>query len=253
MPGVLKTTVMRLRPEQTRWFEIYIPRNETVYAVEALAATGMVELELDPRLSNPLQLEPVGRLIEQFQLLSARYSEWLPTAAFSANAQVEPPDQTARKALVCLETWSVRLDGLLEQQTRLANEKQNLELLRECLTAMRDEFRDTAHVSQQTQFLYKGVFACPLTQQLPANVCAVIDEFIQGRKHNFFIVADEPGCQDIIEQAYHSEACLSLQVPEWLASDPHDQDAQIRASAIDSIFAVVIAVGFSLSASSYAK
>ena len=43
---------MRLRPAPAHWFETYVTRNETVHALAALAATGMVQLELDPKLAD---------------------------------------------------------------------------------------------------------------------------------------------------------------------------------------------------------
>ena len=62
---------MRLTPTAAHWFETYVPRNETVHALEALAATGVVQLELDPRLAEPMDLDPVYRLIERFQVVKA--------------------------------------------------------------------------------------------------------------------------------------------------------------------------------------
>lgn len=220
---------MRLRPAETHWFETYVPRRETVYALEALASTGVVQLELDSRLTNPLNPDAVGRFLEQCQQLRTRYREWLPAALSSHEGQVESPEVTARKAVACLESWGDPIDGLLERQAQLEAERQNLLLLRECIAAMRSATVDTAHLSRPGQFLYKGVFACPQTRDMPENVCAVIDEFIPGREHNFFVVADEPACQDIIEHAYRSGACLSLQIPEWLPEDSHEQNVRIAA------------------------
>lgn len=79
------------------------------------------------------------------------------------------------------------------------------------------------------QLLYKGVFACSRRQQLAVEVCTMFDEFIPGEEHNFFIVADEPGCQDNIEKAYHSKACLQVQFPGWLPSGRDQQKPRINA------------------------
>jgi len=220
---------MRLRPALAHWFETYVPRDETVNALEALAATGEVQLELDPRLAEPLDLKPVSRLIDRFQLIRNKYRELLPPPDNSSEGQVEVPEYTARKALDSLETWSAPLDMLLEQQVQLEAEHQNLLLLDEYLTAMKETSPDIAHLFQKKQYLYTGVFACPRTRQLAADICATIDELIPGRKHNFFIVADEPGCRDIIENSYHSGACLSLQIPAWLSSSTEEQKPQIKA------------------------
>ena len=220
---------MRLTPTAAHWFETYVPRNETVHALEALAATGVVQLELDPRLAEPLDLDPVHRLIDRFQVVKAKYRDLLPAPVHAPGGQVEAPERTARNALDCLETWSAPLDILLDRQVQLETRRQNLLLLDEYLTAMKEYAPNVAQVSRKSGILYKGVFACPRTQQLAADICATIDELIPGHEHNFFIVADEPDCREIIEEAYRSEACLSLQIPDWLSSNPHEQKSQIEA------------------------
>lgn len=220
---------MRLRPVPAHWFETYVPRNETVHALEALAATGVVQLELDSKLTEPLELEPVYRIIERFQLVQGKYRDLLPVPSSAPEGKVEAPERTARKALECLESWSAPLDTVLGRQVQLESERQNLVLLGECLTALKAASSDVVHLSQKSRLLYKGVFACPGTHQLPAEICASIDEFVPGRQHNFFVVADEPGCRDIIEKAYRSKACVSLEIPDWLSTDPDKQESRIGA------------------------
>lgn len=105
--------------------------------------------------------------------------------------QVQAPEDTAHKALGCLENWCKPLDVLLGQQRQLEIDRQNLGLVHECITAMSDAPYDGNHLSHKSHFLYKGVFACPRTEQLAADICARIDEFVPDRKHNFFIVVDQ--------------------------------------------------------------
>ena len=180
---------MRLRPAPAHWFETYIPRDETVHALEVLATTGMVQLELDPKLAKPLDLQQVRSLIERFQLLRQRHAERLPAEVSAPSGIVEAPERTVRKALDRLQAWSARVEPLLERQTRLETQRKDLLLLNECLTALHETARDTALLSQSSQFLYKGVFACPRTRRLAANICAGVVEFVPGNEHNFFIIA----------------------------------------------------------------
>ncbi len=39
-----------------------------MHALEVLAVTGMVQLELDPRLAKPLDFDQVHRLIDHFHI-----------------------------------------------------------------------------------------------------------------------------------------------------------------------------------------
>ena len=48
---------MTFRPEEAHWFEIYIPRDQTVNAVESLSRTGLVQLEIDPEHKVSVDLD----------------------------------------------------------------------------------------------------------------------------------------------------------------------------------------------------
>ncbi len=218
---------MRLRPASAHWFESYVPRGETVYALEALANTGRVELEQDPRTAQPLNLEPVRRLVNEFQALRRRNQVLLPTSGPRAAAVVELPERMAEKALDFLKQWTTPVQELQQEQLRLETERQNLLLVYECVTALRSSHHDLRQLSEPSRFLYKGVFACPHEHHLEADVCAAIDEFIPGLEHDFFLVADLPNKAVAIRHAYRSTACLCLNIPPWLPDSPEAQQARL--------------------------
>ena len=140
----------------------------------------------------------------------------------------------AAEALSRLKAWCKAADALMQEQLQLETERQNLQLLQECLTALHGTSSDFSRLSHQSDYLYKGVFACPLNRPLEANFCTAVDEFVSGEEHNFFVVADLPGNQEVIEKAYQSESCLHIEVPDWLASQPSKQMSQVS-SRIESI------------------
>ncbi len=218
---------MRLRPASAHWFECYVPRDETVFALEALASTGRVELELDPRTAQPLDLQPVRRLVNDFQALRRQYLELLPTGGPRAAAVVEAPEHLAQHALSCLQQWTAPVQELRLTQIRMEMERQNLLLVYECITALQASPQDLARLSRPSRFLYKGVFACPREHHLASDICAAVDEFVPGLEHNFFLVADLPDKAVVIRHAYRSTACLSLEIPAWLPASPAAQREKI--------------------------
>lgn len=220
---------MRLRPQPAQWFETYVPRAQTVNALEVLAETGVVQLECDPEHANPLDLQAVHRLIGRVQLLRDRYTDLLPVPATRSRELPAEPERTARMALDCLEAWSAPLEMLLKQQAELETAQKNLLLLQEYITAARQAQEDHVTFSGQSEILYKGLFACPQARELAPDICARINDFIPGREHNFFIIVDEPSCQDLIEKTYHSTDCTHLTVPAWLTSEPEKQESRIQA------------------------
>lgn len=226
---------MPFRPPEAHWFETYVPRNETVYALKALADTGVVQLEQDHRLAHPMDLETVSMLIDRFQTVRSEYRSLLPAPGNAPGGRAEAPEETARHAVDCLENWQKSLEKLLLQQKQLESERSNLMLVRECITAIRAGSHDVQHLLHKGGFLYKGVFACPRTEDLPADICASIDEFISGEDHNFFIIVDEAYCHDIIIKAYKSKACQSVDIPDWLPDDPEEHLARIDAELSDIV------------------
>ena len=218
---------MLLRSDQAYWFETYISRHETVVALEALAASGEIELESDPEIAVPLDLSQLQDAIAAFRDLEKRYKHLFVDVPQGTIAPIMPPEQLARESLNYLGRWCKSADRLLARQLRLETHRQNLLLLGECLEALTGQSTEFSHLSHQTEFLYKGVFACPQSQRLESDICIAVDEFFPGSEHNFFFVADLPHKQPIIEHAYRSATCLSVQVPSWLSNNPVEQQRQI--------------------------
>ncbi|MGD8589921.1 MAG: V-type ATPase 116kDa subunit family protein [Chromatiales bacterium] len=220
---------MLLRSDQAQWFETYIARQQTVVALEALAASGEVELESDPAIAVPLDLSLLHDAITAFRDLERRCHHLLEDVKPSAAAPMIPPEQLAKVSLNYLNRWCESTERLLSRQLRLETQRQDLILLDECLNALAGESAGFPHFAHQSKFLYKGVFACPLSQRLESEICIAVDEYFPGAEHNFFFVADLPEKQLVIERAYQSATCILVQVPAWLPVDPGEQKQQILA------------------------
>jgi len=218
---------MLLRSEQAQWFETYISRHETVVALEALAASGEIELESDPAIAVPLDLSQLEGAITAFHDLEKRYKHLLVDIPPGKNAPIMPPEQLARESLDYLTHWCESTDRLVNRQLQLETHRQDLMLLRECLDALAGQSTGFPHLAHQSEFLYKGVFACPHSQHLDTDICIAVDEFFPGSEHNFFLVADLPDKKPFIEHAYQSATCLLVRVPPWLSPDPAQQAQQI--------------------------
>ena len=218
---------MLLRSKQAQWFETYVPRSKTVSVLNALAGTGVVELESDSELAQPLDLEQIREAVAEYNKLAHRYRELFADIVPLPSPVLKAPEQMATEALICLKAWCKSADDLWVMQLQLEAIRQNLLLLQECLTALHGASSAVSALSHQSKYLYKGVFACPTTHHLEANICAAVDEFVPGEEHNFYFVADLPVNQAVIEKTYRSESCLHIDVPGWLSSLPSKQRSQV--------------------------
>jgi hypothetical protein len=57
--------MLRFRPVQARWFETYLPHEQTVRGLELIARSGVVELETDPRLSEPMDTHRLHYFVQR--------------------------------------------------------------------------------------------------------------------------------------------------------------------------------------------
>lgn len=220
---------MSLRPAEARWFETYVPREQTVYALDALAATGRVELEADPRLTAPLELGPLRERLQTFERLARPYRDQLPDCSASATTVSVSPELTVSQAIYRLRRWSARFDLLREQLALLERERDNLALLEEWLAGLGAGAGALSRLGHATGFLSKGVYACPRGTDAPAGLDASVSAVIPGPRHDFLVLAGAPE-QDRAHAAAAARAgCRRLELPPWLQGSPEEQRARLHA------------------------
>jgi V/A-type H+-transporting ATPase subunit I len=220
--------MIRLRPTEARWFETYVPREHTVQATELLAATGMVQLELDPRTPAPVDTGKLRFFVRRFQQIRDHHLEDLPTGRCQPTALVGDPLHMANLALHRLRTWSARVDYLRERLAQLQAELREIRLLEEGLAALHAAGRDLDGLPLHTQFLRKGLFACPrgscVDLECPAAVVKII---AAGRDHDFVLLIGEPEQVDPVARHIVERNCLALDFPAWLGSRHLEQSGTI--------------------------
>ena len=153
---------MSLHPLETRWFEVHVPRAQTVHALEILADSAGVELdEKDPAAAPCVDAERLARQVQAFERTADRYRHLLPADEREAPRLIESPEQTAQAALDNLHRWLGELLGLMRSLRARQREQANLQLLADCLAAMGEESESLAAFNTASGFLFKAVFACP--------------------------------------------------------------------------------------------
>ena len=93
------TRATPLRPRPARWFELLVARDDTTLALEALAATGAVELEARSGAALPEAFADLHPLLQQFGELAQRYRAFWPPAAARASAFPEPPARALARCI----------------------------------------------------------------------------------------------------------------------------------------------------------
>lgn len=219
---------MSLTRKATHWFVTEVPRQQIVYALEALAATGQVELEQDIVGTLVPDNRALRDLIKAGESVIARHAELLPPYDGGNPMVIDRPEETARHALADVRGWLARQ---LRLRRRIAAGKRhlhNLELLREATEAMGDGSGELANLGHPSSFLSKRVYACP--PGVPDGVIegnAGIVESHDGDKHRFHVVVCLPEKGDAFDYLFRMQHCETVEVPEWLARDWPQRHARL--------------------------
>ena len=219
---------MRLRPAQARWFETYVPHEQTVRATEVLARTGVVELETDTRVPERVDSGKLRYFVERFRELAASHGEDMPSGSQWPTALVGSPVHVANQALHQLRLWSARVDYLNEHVAELKAERDYLLLLDEALEAMQREGLDLDGVSLHTRFLCKCLFACPKGCCGPGHeLTSMVMVVVHGPRHDFPLLVGPPDQRAMIRRMVLDEGCEQVGIPAWLTQDSGRQRQQV--------------------------
>jgi len=210
-----------LRPRATRWFEVFVPREQTVATLEALASSGLVELQRDPGAGGPMDARELGRIVQAFNRLAERYADRLPPHDQTPSRFTDAPERRGREALTRVRDYLAARLRLERRVRRLRGDNENLVLLLECLVALDCMPSMLDRFSRTTEFLCKGIFACSRARRLEPFPEDELGLRISGERHDFVIVAALPGKRQWAHT--HWQGCPQIRVPEWLAGSCGEQ------------------------------
>ena len=219
---------MSLRPAQARWFETYVPHADAVRASAALAATGAVQLELDPRLAGPVEVERLRHTVARFRALAAAHAHELPKAGRAATELLGDPLQLADRALQRLQDWGARIDHVKAMLERVRAEARQLALLAECLGAMQRGGLDVQGLFRKTRFLSKSLFACPQVVSEDDAIQAGVELKARGAEHDFLFLADLPQRRPDVHRLVLERGCEQLGMPAWLSEHEGQEREQLQ-------------------------
>lgn len=210
---------MRLRPSFAHWVEIRVPREQIVLALEALAASGAIELEDDPTAGPADAKTELRQMLGRIRDLEQRYRDELPTDERSPPRLVETPEHAARESLGYLRQWCLDLVRNRRAVRGLERQRHRLSLLAECLAAMHDQSEGLDGFSHPTRFLAKQMLACPKEVLNDPRAEKVLSEVFPGERHDFWLVAGIPEHAALMDSAATLLACRPVDIPDWLSGD----------------------------------
>lgn len=219
---------MTLRSRQTRWFEVFVRRDQIVYALEALAGTHSVQLELDPRFAGSLNISDLEQQLRQFDRLADRHRNLLPDSARELTRLTGLPETLVGSMLQQLKRWSDRLEPLLAESETLNARRDQLQTLQEAAVAMGESASQLPQLAHPTELLFKRFYRCASQQVEASAINDHLEQIFRGEDHCFVVIACLPGQCDNVAQLLVEAGCEEVSIPQDLSEQPGRQLQDIR-------------------------
>lgn len=220
---------MALRPKQMHWFEVYVPRHETVRALGVLARTGKVELDVNPKVNPSLEIGEIRNALKEFAEIESRYRAYWPKGEYCPVELPLSPQDTAKQTLERLRRWGQEQDSNIDRIQKLEQEKHNLEHLRALFEQPDDDHLDLSRISAPMKLLYVGLSECPINEDLSTLPDGALVKNIAATDRRFVMVAGLPEHSGDIETTMSSHGCQPLTIPPWLTKDRKKNLSRINA------------------------
>jgi V/A-type H+-transporting ATPase subunit I len=206
-----------------------VPREQTVYALEALSATGKVELEKDYVGRPLLDTYALRDLVNRAKSIIERHRRLLPEHRTFEPIIMTDPERQAASALAAVR-HSIATHLRLERQQRQVERRiHQRQLLQQCLSAMGGAADEIVRIPENDVFLCHTVFACDKDVVLHADreIPGKIKRFAAG-DHCFYDVFCLPKDQPDFRQRFRNADCEPVDIPPWLVDGWKDRDALIQ-------------------------
>lgn len=218
---------MTFRPVPARWFELLVARSDLARAVEALAATGAIELEQRSETVTQARLPDFGARIEEYRHLFARYHPYWPAEPAPAPSAGLVGERLAR-ALAQIHAWRQEADPVIQQLEALQAEQSDLALLAELLEHGAADEALLARLAASGAVLTGRLFVVPHDAPVPQMHPGLLYRELHTPARRFALAVGEPAALAILEQEFLGLKARPLTVPAWLAGVP---DAGSRIAA----------------------
>ena len=219
---------MTLRSHQTRWFEVFVRQEQVIYALEALAGTHSVQLELDPRFSDSLNIQQLVQQLREFDQLADSYRDLLPDSADKPTRLVGPPEKLITRMLRRLRCWCDQLESLLAEAEELNTRRDQLQVVEEASIAMGESASQLPQIAHTTELLFKQLYRCAPQQTESEVLNSHLEQIFSGKDHCFVVIACLPRQREEVVRLLSQADCEAVAIPPDLAEQPDQQLKDIR-------------------------
>lgn len=217
-----------MRPRPARWFEVLVAREDCAMLLEALAATGLIELETRSAAELPPYFEEVRPLLQQFSDFARRYRDYWPVSGLQPSAVHDAPGKILADVLERLRAWTNEAEPSIRRLQLLESERAELALWRSILDAMESTTMGLSRLSATGPLLRAAVVELPKDAQAHFLPSALMLRLEHAQSVFFIIVASSNDLEAVSAQVTALKGRMHPIAP-WLKDDLSQNQVYINA------------------------
>jgi V/A-type H+-transporting ATPase subunit I len=218
---------MSLRPVPARWFEALVAHADAAGALEALAVTGAVELELEPQAGSRALLLELQPLLDAYSALEQRYAGHWP-APERGSAPPAMPVQRMQGALDALRAFASAADPLIARLQLLAAEHAHLGTWEPVAAALGARGFDCGRLADAPFALERRAFLFDARSALAPAAPSLAVPFVADDKPGMIVVGTRAALEDYQLQAATRKG-RALPLPALPGGSPQDAAQRVAA------------------------
>ena len=127
-----------IRPRPARWFEALVARDDATLALEALAATGAIELEARPSAALPATLAELRPLLAQYAELARAHRAYWPREGIRPSPFPDAPVVVLTRDLARIRAWAAQAEPVIAELQAIRAERDELVVWQHALAGIGD-------------------------------------------------------------------------------------------------------------------
>ena len=218
---------MSLRPARARWFELLTTREHLAIAIEALAATGSIELETHGSAHSAFSLHNLREKMEEFNRLARRYQPYWPQNWRPGRVHGKPV-VVLDAALLKLRAWEAVARPLILSLEALGNEQAELQLLESMLAHARSETLDFALLAGAGETLAVRLFTLPRHSSIEHLPGSLLTSWVSSNSHDFLLAVGLPSDLEALGAELAAFKARIVAIPPGLQGSRRTALQQVR-------------------------
>jgi V/A-type H+-transporting ATPase subunit I len=207
-----------IRPRPARWFEALVAKDDTTLLLEALAATGAVELEARAGATLPEAFATAGPALARFADFRTRYGTWWPSDRLVASRFPEHPAKTLQRGLERLDAWAHEAEPTIRLLEKNAEQHDEATRWHDILTVLKDSRVDLGALAQAGPLAQARLLAFAPGPEPPLPTTLLVREITAGERR-YAIVVGSAADVDVAARETVAAKGRCHPIAEWLTGN----------------------------------